>query len=121
MDGLGKSMPVVMGAFAIGALSVTGLPPAGGLLSKIYLIRGAADAGQIALLAVYLISSILNGVYFFPIVYRAFFKQPRDGEAQTGGASFACAAPLAVTATASILLFFFPNTLLDLASMMTDK
>ncbi|MEC5129138.1 monovalent cation/H+ antiporter subunit D family protein [Verrucomicrobiales bacterium BCK34] len=120
LDGLGKVMPWTMGAFAIGALSVTGLPPTGGLLSKIYMIRGAADAQQYALLAVYLISSVLNGVYFFPIVYRAFFKSPATGTLTTGikEAPLACVLPLTVTAVASVLLFFFPGLLFDLTSLM---
>jgi len=117
LDGLGRAMPWTFGAFAIGAMSVTGLPPTGGLLSKIYLIWGAADAGQIALLAVYLISSVLNGVYFFPIVYRAFFKQPADGKPieKIAEAPLACVVPLCVTAAGSVLLFFFPRVVFDLA------
>ena len=118
LNGLGKTMPVVMGAFAIGAMSVTGLPPTGGLLSKIYLIWGAADAGEIALVAVYLVSSILNGVYFFPVVYRAFFKEP-DENNPAAKAPIACVAPIAITAVVSVLLFFFPGLLHELATMMT--
>ncbi|MDA7921584.1 monovalent cation/H+ antiporter subunit D family protein [Verrucomicrobiales bacterium] len=120
LDGLGKVMPWTMGAFAIGAMSVTGLPPTGGLLSKIYMIRGAADAQQFALLAVYLVSSVLNGVYFFPIVYRAFFKSPATGELSMGikEAPPACVIPLTLTAIASVLLFFFPGLLFDLTALM---
>lgn len=120
LDGLGKAMPFTMAAFAIGAMSVTGLPPTGGLLSKIYLIWGAADAQQFALLAVYLVSSLLNGVYFFPIVYRAFFRTPAAGETISGfrEAPAACVVPLAITAVASVLLFFFPGLLFELTSLM---
>ncbi|MDA7526060.1 proton-conducting transporter membrane subunit, partial [Verrucomicrobiales bacterium] len=53
LSGLGRAMPWTMGAFAIGAMSVIGLPLTGGLLSKIYMIWGAADAQQLAFLAVY--------------------------------------------------------------------
>lgn len=122
MSGLGKAMPLTMGAFAIGAMSVTGVPPTGGLLSKFYMVWGAADAQQYALLAVYLVSSILNGVYFFPIVYRAFFKAVPDGEASPAGikeAPPACVLPLSLTAVVSVLLFFFPGLLLDLTKLMT--
>jgi multicomponent Na+:H+ antiporter subunit D len=120
LNGLGKVMPWTMGAFAIGAMSVTGLPPTGGLLSKIYLIWGAADAQQFALLAVYLISSILNGVYFFPIVYRAFFKKGDTGLDASGieEAPLACVIPLTLTAAGSVLLFFFPGLLFDLTALM---
>ena len=57
---------------------------------------GAADAQQHALLAVYLVSSVLNGVYFFPIVYRAFFRSPAEDLPQNGisEAPIACVLPL---------------------------
>ncbi|MEM9281201.1 MAG: monovalent cation/H+ antiporter subunit D family protein [Verrucomicrobiota bacterium] len=119
LDGLGRAMPYTMGAFAIGALSVTGLPPTGGLLSKIYLIWGAADAQEYALLTVFLVSSVLNGVYFFPIVYRAFFKRSEEPKSGIQEAPLACVLPLSITAVCSVLLFFFPDFLLTLASMMT--
>jgi multicomponent Na+:H+ antiporter subunit D len=123
LDGLGRRMPVTFAAFAIGALSVTGLPPTGGLLSKFYLVWGAAEAGQIALLCVFLVSTILNGAYFFPIVYRAFFKSAPEGEATTGihEAPLACVIPLTVTAIGSVLLFFFPGTLLELTDLMVGQ
>ncbi len=120
LDGLGRAMPWTMGAFAIGAMSVIGLPLTGGLLSKIYMVWGAADAQQHALLAVYLISSVLNGVYFFPIVYRAFFRSPADGVAydRVSEAPLACVLPLTITATGSVLLFFFPDLIFELTSLM---
>ena len=123
LDGLGRRMPVTFAAFAIGALSVTGLPPTGGLLSKFYLVWGAAEAGQIALLCVFLVSTILNGAYFFPIVYRAFFKPAPEGESEGAGireAPLACVLPLALTAIGSVLLFFFPGILLQLTDLMVD-
>jgi len=121
LDGLGRAMPITFAAFAIGAMSVTGLPPTGGMISKLYLIWGAADAGEIALLCVYLISSILNGVYFFPIVHRAFFRPaPVDAPVTSfHEAPWACVLPLSITAVSSVLLFFFPGLLFQLASLMT--
>ncbi len=121
LDGLGRRMPVTFAAFAIGAMSVTGLPPTGGLLSKFYLVWGAAEAGQIALLCVFLVSTVLNGAYFFPIVYRAFFKPVPVGESVPDGiheAPLACVLPLAITAVGSVLLFFFPGILLQLTDLM---
>ena len=120
LDGLGRAMPWTMGAFAIGAMSVVGLPLTGGLISKIYMMWGAADAQQHALLAVYLVSSVLNGVYFFPIVYRAFFRKPADGVSydRVDEAPIACVLPLTITATGAVLLFFFPDLVFDLTALM---
>ncbi|MCB1205642.1 MAG: monovalent cation/H+ antiporter subunit D family protein [Verrucomicrobiae bacterium] len=122
LDGLGRRMPVTFAAFAIGAMSVTGLPPTGGMLSKLYLVWGAAEAHQIALLCVFLVSTILNGAYFFPVIYRAFFK-PLPEPASASGiaeAPLACVLPLALTAAGSVLLFFFPGLLHDLAGIMAN-
>lgn len=117
LDGLGRRMPFTFAAFAIGAMSVTGLPPTGGLLSKFYLVWGAAEARQTALLCVFLVSTILNGAYFFPIVYRAFFKSPQEASPGLAEAPLACVIPLTLTALGSLLLFFFPGILFQLARL----
>ncbi|MEO0416610.1 MAG: proton-conducting transporter membrane subunit, partial [Verrucomicrobiota bacterium] len=57
MAGLGKQMPFTFGAFFIGSLGVIGLPPTIGLISKFHLVLGAAEAGQIALMIVFFIST----------------------------------------------------------------
>jgi multicomponent Na+:H+ antiporter subunit D len=73
LDGIGRRMPWTMGAFAIGALSMIGLPPAAGFVSKWYMLSGAM-AARTSAVAVILISTLLNAGYFLPIVYRAFFR-----------------------------------------------
>ena len=42
--GIGRKMPITMTAFAIGSLSVIGLPFTGGLVSKWYLVMGTAQS-----------------------------------------------------------------------------
>ena len=44
LDGIGRRMPWTMGAFTIGALSMIGLPPAAGFVSKWYMLSGAMAA-----------------------------------------------------------------------------
>ena len=119
MAGIGKRMPITMAAFFIGALSVIGLPPTGGLLSKWYLVLGTLQAHQWPLLLVILISSLLNAAYFFPIVYRAFFSQRDESlfDNTTTEAPLWCLVPLIITAVCSILLFFYPFLFLRLAEI----
>jgi len=119
MVGIGKRMPLTMSAFFVGALSVIGLPPGGGFISKWYMALGAIQADKIAALVVLLVSSILNAAYFLPIVYRAFFCQPEESmfENKVREAPFWCVAPLTVTAALSIVLFFYPQPFLRLAEM----
>jgi multicomponent Na+:H+ antiporter subunit D len=119
MKGLGRRMPVTMAAFFFGALSIIGLPPTGGFLSKWYLVLGSLEAGQIVVLIVLLTSSFLNAAYFMPIVYRAFFSRPEgeEGETRIQEAPLFCIAPLTLTALISIFLFFYPQPFFRLAQM----
>ncbi len=116
MDGLGRAMPITLGAFFVGSLSVIGLPPTGGFYSKWNLLVGAVESDQLVFLAVLLISSFLNAVYFLPIVFKGFFA-PMKGDEEVGTmqeAPLCCLIPLAITAAMSILLFFYPDVFMQL-------
>ena len=116
MRGLGRRMPITMTVFTIGAMSVIGLPPTGGLISKLWLLKGTLQADQPVLLAVFLISSFLNACYFLPIVFDAFFREPDNEKTKSGGEPpLLCLLPPAITAVASVLLFFRPDLLILLA------
>ena len=67
MSGLGRSMPWTFGAFALAALSMIGVPPVGGFVSKWHLLVGAMDANSIGILCVLIASTILNAAYFVPV------------------------------------------------------
>jgi multicomponent Na+:H+ antiporter subunit D len=117
LDGIGWRMPWTMGAFAIGALSMIGLPPAVGFLSKWYMLSGAMAQAQWAAVAVIVVSTLLNAAYFLPIVYRAFFVAPQGDPAggRHGEAPLPIVAALCLTAAGTIALFFAPDLPLALA------
>ena len=131
MRGLGRSMPFTMAAFLIASLSIIGLPPFGGLWSKWYLALGTLDAGQYALLAVLLISALLNIAYLIPIPLRAFFYPPEDmpgggmpGGGMPGGgmkeAPLLSVIALCLTALGCFVLFLYPEPLYRLAAMLVN-
>ena len=116
MRGIGRQMPFTMGAFAIGTLSIIGLPPLGGSWSKWYIALGAADAGHVVLIAVLMLSSLLNIAYLVPIPARAFFGRA-DQDAEHDGlheAPLLCVVPLCLTALGTIALFFAVEPIYDL-------
>lgn len=122
MVGIGKRMPITMGAFFIGSLSIIGLPPCGGFISKWYLVLGTLQANQWPMLVVLLTSSLLTAGYFLPVVYKAFFCT--EEEAMFGNrvqeAPRWCVVPLVVTAICTVLLFFYPQPFLKMASIAAD-
>src|SRR5690606_2759781 len=76
LNGVGRRMPLTMLAFTIAAFGMIGLPPVAGFVSKWYLGLGAADAGHYGIIAVLFISSLLNAMYFLPMIHAAWFKKP---------------------------------------------
>ena len=76
LNGIGRRMPLTMGAFTIAAFGMIGVPPVAGFISKWYLGLGAVEAGSYWVVLVLLASSALNAAYFLPIVYRAWFCEP---------------------------------------------
>lgn len=123
LDGIGRLMPWTMGAFAVGALSMIGLPPAAGFVSKWYLLSGAMSAGHWVVVAVLTVSTLLNAGYFAPIVYRAFFRAPaaahgHDPHHEHGEAPLPMVIALTLTAAGTVLLFFYPDVPLELGRAM---
>jgi formate hydrogenlyase subunit 3/multisubunit Na+/H+ antiporter MnhD subunit len=114
LAGIGRIMPFTMFAFTVGAIGMAGAPPACGFVSKWFLCMGTLEAENLALLAVILISSLLDVVYFFPIIYIAFFGKPKEAELTNGGkreikeSSPFMVIPLTITAIFSII-FCVPN------------
>ncbi|MBT6829854.1 MAG: monovalent cation/H+ antiporter subunit D family protein, partial [Rhodospirillaceae bacterium] len=117
MNGIGRQMPLTMTAFAIGSLALIGLPPFAGAWSKYYLVLGTLDEGSYALLAVLLASSLLNALYFLPIVVRAFFPTGSAALPAAGGIAEApklLLVAISITALGSIALFAYPQFLFNL-------
>ncbi len=76
MSGIGRRMPLTMAAFTIGALGMVGAPPIAGFISKWYLGLGALESSHGWVLAVLVVSGLLNAAYFLPLVYRGWFGHP---------------------------------------------
>ncbi len=119
MSGLAKRMPWTMGAFAIASLSVVGIPPTSGFVSKWYLALGTIEHDSLILLGVLLLSSLLNAAYLGPIVYRAYFgKAESESASATDGEVREVpwmVVPLVISAAASLLLGLFPDLVVRLA------
>jgi formate hydrogenlyase subunit 3/multisubunit Na+/H+ antiporter MnhD subunit len=130
MAGIGRSMPITMLAFTVGVLGMCGLPPTCGFISKWFLGLGTVEADSFFFLAVLLISSLLDVVYFFPIVYTAFFGNRKRGKLSLKQGEkikevpMSMVIPLGITAIFSII-FCFPNPItnavLDLVRLAISR
>ncbi|PYR14825.1 MAG: cation:proton antiporter, partial [Acidobacteria bacterium] len=116
MSGLARRMPWTMAAFATASVSLVGIPLACGFVSKWYLAVGSLERGNVWLLGVLLISSLLNAAYLGPIVFRAYFEEEPAGSRSDAVVEVPwMIVPLGLTALATLILGVYPNPVLALA------
>ncbi len=119
LPGIGRRMPVTMTAFTIGALSMIGVPPTGGFVSKWYILAGAFQANDYFVIATIIASTALNAAYFLPIIFMAWFgRDATPAGKEHGEAPFAAVLALAVTALLTLAFFFFNGPLVELESQL---
>jgi multicomponent Na+:H+ antiporter subunit D len=117
LSGLAKHMPWTMAAFAVASLSLVGIPPASGFISKWNLALGSVERGSPWILGVLLTSSVLTAAYLGPIVYKAYFEDAPSSAAEAHAIVEIpwMVIPLVITAVVSLLLGIFPDPVLKLA------
>jgi multicomponent Na+:H+ antiporter subunit D len=122
LDGIGRCMPWTMTAFAIGSLSMIGIPPTAGFLSKWFILQGALDIQSWFAVTVIVISTLLNAAYFLPIVYVAFFRDSNTKNVCTyNEAPFPIVLAVSITALMTVMLFFFPEVPLQLVKLLIGE
>ncbi|GAB6095056.1 monovalent cation/H+ antiporter subunit D family protein [Desulfatiferula olefinivorans] len=115
MGGLGYRMPFTLAAFALASLSMIGIPPVSGFVTKWYLALGTMDIHNWILLTVLMVSSLLNAGYFVPIVIQAFYGKPLPEDEGVKGSLekrpliMFMVVPLMITAVFSVLFGFYPD------------
>ncbi len=76
--GLGFRAPLAGVALTIFLVSLTGLPPTGGLVAKLYIFGAAISAGWIWLVVIAGITTVISLFYYIRVVRNMFFFKPED-------------------------------------------
>jgi len=96
-------MPHVCAAFTIAALSMIGIPLTAGFASKLFLIVASLDAAQYSFVAILLLSSLLNLVYFWRVIDQMYFAKHEGTENATEVNEKGKSLPLSMVAPILIL------------------
>lgn len=118
LRGIGRRMPWTMAAFSIGALSMIGVPPTGGFVSKWYILAGAFQADNLVAVFTIITSTVLNAAYFLPILYMVWFEREEAGAKEHGEAPFAAVLALSLTALLTLGFFLFNGPVIELESQV---
>ena len=112
--------PLVGGAFAVGAFSIAGVPPAAGFVGKIAVFKAAIAEGSLptslALVALIFLGGALSFLYSFQVYQRRFMKPRREGKPSPRAARFLVGALAALV----VLLGLWPEPLVYLSEAAAD-
>ena len=116
LRGIGKQMPVTMLAFTLASLSIIGIPPMAGFVSKWYLLSAGLQSPHpvfgYAGLVVLIVSALLTAGYLLPILTQGFLPgKDWTGERLEVGAAMLW--PQLLFALLGLLLGLLPTGLLD--------
>ena len=108
--------------FTIGAISIIGLPPTAGFVSKWYILLGALQAEQPLIAAVLIVSTLLSAAYLLPIVYAAFFQAPEiSGPPTHGEAPLPILIALGASVALTFAMFIFSDAALGVAAEIVGR
>jgi len=116
LAGIGKRMPVTMWCVTLASLSLIGVPPMGGFVSKWNLLLAALDSGSptagYAGVGMLILSALLTAGYLLPIVTRGFFPG-KDILVERKEVGWQMTVPMLALALAALVLGIFPMGLQD--------
>ena len=119
LRGIGKQMPITMWCFTLVSITLVGIPPTSGFVSKWYLAMGSLETGMSALSwigpVVLLLSAMLTAGYLLPISIQAFFPgQDFDYKnIEKKEPSLCMTVPLILYTAAAVLLGMFPEPFIN--------
>ncbi|MGE4572148.1 MAG: complex I subunit 5 family protein [Candidatus Izemoplasmatales bacterium] len=113
-DGMGFIMPLAMGVFSIAALGMIGIPLTSGFISKLNLGIAVLENNYIIFLVILIVSSLLNVIYYLPIIILAFLRNEKYHYRMTTieKTPRTMIFPLIILGTVILLLGLFPNTIM---------
>lgn len=121
IQGLGKQMPMLMWCFSLSAISLIGIPPTNGFVSKWFLATGGLESGSIIIPIVLLLSALLTAGYLFPIISTAFFKPIPDGEPIYKDPPPMMLIPIMILTGFVLLTGLFPNPIINVLNVISHS
>lgn len=119
LKGIGKEMPVTMWCFTLVSITLVGIPPTSGFVSKWYLAIGSLQSGMGAYTwigpVVLLLSAMLTAGYLLPISIQAFFPgaQYNYEELKKNEPNLLMTVPMLLFTAAAVLFGMFPGPFMN--------
>ncbi len=111
--GMGRRAPLLAAVLTLAMVSLIGVPPTVGFITKVYLFGAAVDSGLTWLAVAGVVNSVISAYYYLRVVKAMYLSPPASSEPIASGLPM----KLAVLGTFAGIAFFgiYPAPLLDLA------
>lgn len=120
LAGIGRRMPLTMGAFVIAGLSIIGTPGTAGFISKWYLAVGAFEKGWWWLVFMLVASSLLSVVYIGKVIEVSWFREPSKEAATATETPLTMLVPTLLLVAATVYFGIDTSLSAGIASMAAD-
>ncbi len=124
IGGLGKKMPMTFICFSIAAISLIGIPPTNGFVSKWFLGLGALKSGNIGYAMILLFGALLTASYLLPIIVMAFFTNSKDkvtvDDVQLDPPKMMMI-PIFILTGMTVLLGLYPNPVIEFIQVIVTE
>lgn len=119
MGGLFKVMPVTAVGFLLCIFSIVGIPPLGGFFSKLFVIQGIVQSGNVVIASLAIFTAVLTALYLLRLFTLVFLGEPRDSgihaHAEGTPIMVQVVAVLAVLSIAAGIFVSYPMELVNVA------
>ena len=112
--GLARRSPVLAAMMLLFLLALTGIPPTGGFVGKIYLFAAAVESGWIWVAVVGVLTSAISLYYYIGLVVQMYLKDAGDATPRPLHAP-GLLGTIAICAVVTLILGLVPGPFIDIA------
>jgi len=112
--GLGFRRPFYGLALALFMLSLSGIPPTAGFISKLYIFKVAIDSGEVGIAIIGILTSIVSVYYYLRVIYFLYMKEADETTPLPIGGMFSAGA-LAIAMIGILVIGIYPSPLFQTA------
>lgn len=124
ISGLGRKMPMTFFCFSVAAISLIGIPPTNGFVSKWLLGIGALKTGNPIYAIILLVGALLTASYLLPIIIMAFFTKSKDKPGATEeklDPPKLMLVPIVLLTALTVFLGLYPNPVINFIQVMVTE
>ena len=121
LAGLVHEMPWAVGCMSIGIVSIMGLPPFNGFVSKYLMIVACMDAGQPLIAAALIAASLVGAIYYMRILRTILLDPAPAGRRRVQGVTTTMRVPMIILAGLCVILGVAPQTGLSLVTPVINE